>query len=136
MKNILTADIECSVVNASANDCKYIIAKHIPISVGYICQSNSKHYFGLDCIKRFASDLLEVETENNFKFNKPVIFKKEDELYQETNNNFHIRSQTCIYKIRDHCHETGKYRGSSRRMCNLRYKQKNFFTVIFRHGSG
>ena len=60
MKNILTADIEFSVVNVSANDCKHIIAKHIPLIVGYIWHSNFKHYFDLDCIKRFANDLLDM----------------------------------------------------------------------------
>ena len=31
IKNIITADLECCVVNVSANDCKYVIAEHIPI---------------------------------------------------------------------------------------------------------
>ena len=51
-----------------------VIAEHIPISVGYIWQGNFKYYFGLDCIKRFASALLEIETENIFKRNKQMIF--------------------------------------------------------------
>ena len=51
---------------------KYVLAEHIPIIVGYIWQSNFKYYFGLDCIKRFARDLLEIETENGFKRNEKM----------------------------------------------------------------
>ena len=103
--------------------------------MGYIWQGNFKYYFGLHFIKRFARDLLEIETENNFKINKPIIFNK-DELYHETNNTCHICSKTCIIKVRDHCHETGKYRRTACRKRNLRYKQQNFIPIIFHNGSG
>ena len=51
IKNIITADIECCIVEVVTNDCKYVIAEHIPISVGYIWQCNFKYYFSLDCIE-------------------------------------------------------------------------------------
>ena len=75
-KNIITADIECCVTDVITNSNKYVIAEHIPISMGYIWHSNFKYYFGLDCIKRFASDLSEIETENNFKRNKQMNRKR------------------------------------------------------------
>ena len=65
-----------------------------------------------------------------------MIFNEEDRLYHETNNPCHICSKTCINKVRDHSHETGKYRGAACRICNLRYKQQNFITLIFHNGSG
>ena len=58
IKNFITADIECCMVEVSTNDCKYVIAEHIPIAAGYTWQGNFKHYFGLGCIKRFDRDLL------------------------------------------------------------------------------
>ena len=68
IKNIITADIECCIVDprsgftdVSTNDCKYVKAEHIPIAVGYTWQGNFKHYFGLGYIKRFAKDLLEID---------------------------------------------------------------------------
>ena len=64
-KNFITADIECCFTNVSTSTSKYVLAEHIPKSVGYIWQGNFKYYFRLYCIKRFASDLLEIETENN-----------------------------------------------------------------------
>ena len=104
--------------------------------MGYIWQCIFRYYFGLDCIKIFASDLLEIETKNNFKRNKQMIFNEEYKLYHETNSTCHICSKTCINKVRDHCHETGKYRGPACKICNLRYKQQNFIPVIFHNGSG
>ena len=35
---IITTDIECCVVNVSSTYSKYVIAEHMPISVGYICK--------------------------------------------------------------------------------------------------
>ena len=136
IKNVITADIECCIVEVATYDCKYVIAENIPISVGYFWQGNFKYYFHLHCIKRFISDLSEIETENNFKRNKQMIFNEEDKFYHEINNTCHICSKTCIYKVRDHCHETGKYREPACKICNLRYKQQNFIPVIFHNGSG
>ena len=90
IKNFITADIECCIVEVASNDYKYVIAEHKPISIGSICQGNFKYYFGLDCIKRFARDLLEIETENNLKRNEKMIFAKEDELNHETNYDFNL----------------------------------------------
>ena len=98
IKNIITADIECCIVEVSTNDCKYVIAEHIPIAVGYTWQGNFKHYFHLGCIKRFARDLLEVETENIFKHNENMVFTEEDKLYHETNNTCHICSKYVLIK--------------------------------------
>ena len=65
-----------------------------------------------------------------------MIFNEEVKLYHETNDTCHICSKTCINKVRDHCHETGKYRGQACGICNLRYKQQNFIPIILHNGSG
>ena len=65
-----------------------------------------------------------------------MIFNEEDKFYHETNNTCHICSKTFINKVRNHCHETGKYRRPACRICNLRYKQQNFIPIIFNNGSG
>ena len=39
------------------------------------------------------------------------------------------------YKVRDHCHYTGKYRGAAHNMCNLRYKVPREILVVFHNGS-
>ena len=104
--------------------------------MGYSWQGNFKYYFGLNCIKRFARDLLKIETRNNFKRNENMIFNKKDKLYHETNNTCPICGKTCINQVKDHCQETGKYRGPACKMCNLRYRQQNFTSIIFHNGSG
>ena len=39
------------------------------------------------------------------------------------------------YKVRDHCHYTGKYSGTAHDICNLRYKIPKEILVIFHNGS-
>ena len=39
------------------------------------------------------------------------------------------------YKVRDHCHYTGKYRGAAHNICNLRYKIPKDIPIIFHNGS-
>ena len=39
------------------------------------------------------------------------------------------------YKVRGHCHYTGKYRGAAHNMCNLRYKVPKEIPIVFHNGS-
>ena len=39
------------------------------------------------------------------------------------------------YKVRDHCHYTGKYRGAAHNICNLRYKIPKEIFIVFHNGS-
>ena len=39
------------------------------------------------------------------------------------------------YKVRNHCHYTGKYRGAAHNICNLRYKIPKEIPVVFQNGS-
>ena len=110
---------------------KVVIAEHIQISVGCIWQSSFKYYFGLDCIKRLASDLLEKETENNIKREENTV----DKIYQYASTTSRICGDTCSNKVRDRCHERVKYRGPACKSCNLRRKQQNLIPVIFHTGS-
>ena len=38
-------------------------------------------------------------------------------------------------KVRDHCHYTGKYRGSAHSICNLKYKVPKEIPAVFHNGS-
>ena len=40
------------------------------------------------------------------------------------------------YKVRDHCHYTGHYRGPAHRNCNLRYRIPSYIPVIFHNVLG
>ena len=40
------------------------------------------------------------------------------------------------YKMRDHCHYMGLYRGPAHRICNLRYEILRYISVVFHNLSG
>ena len=40
-----------------------------------------------------------------------------------------------MQKVRDHCHHTGKYRGTAHSICNLHYKIIKEIPVTFHNGS-
>ena len=41
------------------------------------------------------------------------------------------------YKVRDHCHRTGKYRGAAHTRCNMNYTNNNrYLPVVFQHLKG
>ena len=35
------------------------------------------------------------------------------------------------YKVRDHCHRTGKYRGATHTRCNITYYNNTYLPVVF-----
>ena len=39
------------------------------------------------------------------------------------------------YKVKDHCHYTGKHTGAAHDICNLRYKIPKEIPVVFHNGS-
>ena len=39
------------------------------------------------------------------------------------------------YKVKNHCHYTGEYRGTAHDIYNLRYKTPKEIPVVFRNGS-
>ena len=39
------------------------------------------------------------------------------------------------YKVREHCHYTGKYRGAAHNICNLRCKIPKEIPIVFHNGS-
>ena len=45
------------------------------------------------------------------------------------------KSDKKHYKVRDHCHYTGNYRGAAHNICNLRYKIPKEISVVFHNGS-
>ena len=120
--------------NHKIGDNTYKISEHVPIAVGYNYNCNHRSYFGSYFIKDFVKDLLEIETQHSIKFNKTVEFTKEDKLYHNTTNNCQICNRHCINKVRDHCQQTGRYRGTACNIFNLFSRQQNFIPVIFHNG--
>ena len=57
-------------------------------------KNKTDYYRGKNCMQNFCLDLRQHAT----------------------------KSKSEIIKVRNHCHNTGKYRGASHDICNLRYK--------------
>ena len=132
--------------------------KHQACGYGYIVvchqdQSYSKpvqYYRGRNVTKKFIESIYrEVQSCKKVMkkhFNKPLIMTKENELHfqnsvrcyicqKEYTNSDEIRYQP----VRDHCHITGKYRGSAHNCCNLQLRidpKKLKIPVIFHNLKG
>ena len=76
--------------------------------------------------------------------------KKTNDTINKKSYKFHRKQKLCYtckkrfstddknkkyYKVRDHCHCTGKYRGAAHNICNLRYKTPKENPVVFHNGS-
>ena len=40
------------------------------------------------------------------------------------------------YKVRDHCHSTGSYRGAAHAICNIKYYYTRYVPVVFQNLRG
>ena len=124
------------------------INKHIPS--GYLLfthcsfdQTKNKldHYRGKDCMKKFCKDLMEHATKIiNYEKKKMIPLTTEEKLYHNEQQICYIckkefdKSNKKKYKVRDHFHYMGKYRGAAHNICNLRYKIPKEISVVFHNG--
>ena len=152
---VVYADLECllekmsTCYNNPEESSTTKINKHTPsgYSIFTHCsfdKSKSKlnYYRGEDCMTKFCKDFREHATKMINYEKKDVIplTKKEEENY----NNQKVcyickkefdKSDKKHYKVRDHCHYTGKYRGAAHNICNLRYKIPKGIPIVFHNGS-
>ena len=121
------------------NDSSYTEAyqKHTDCGYGYkvVCCYDDKYtkkiqlYRGEKAVYKFVENMLEEvkyckKVMKTF-FNKPLKMTKEDEEEFEKAKECHICDKKYTEKdirVRDHCHITGKYRGSAHQDCNLKLK--------------
>ena len=61
---------------------------------------NFKYCFSLDLLKVFATDILTIETENSFMYNKQITFTEEDKLFYEAKILFYNYNKPCIKRKR------------------------------------
>ena len=125
------------------------INKHIPsgYSIFTHCSFNQtknklNYYRGKDCMKKFCKDLREHTTKIiNYEKKKMIPLTKEEKIYHNEREICYIckkefgKSDKKHYKVRDHCHYTGKYRGAAHNICNMRYKILEEIPVVFHNGS-
>ena len=152
---IIFVDLECllekmsTCINNPKESSSTKINKHIPsgYSIFTSCsfdESRNKlnYYRGKDCMKKFYEDLrihatkiinyekkkiIPLTTEEKINYNDQKVYyicKKEFDTIDKKN-----------YKVRDHCHYTGKYRGAAHNICNLRDKVPKEIPVVFHNCS-
>ena len=111
--------------------------KHTDCGYGYkvVCCYDDEYskpvqvYRGENAVYKFMENMLgEVnwckQTMENH-FNKPLKMTEEDEIKFHTSCRCHICGEHYKYKdirVRDHCHITGKFRGSAHQDCNLKLR--------------
>ena len=104
-----------------------------------ITKNKLDNYRGKDCMKKFCKDLRKHATKIiNYEKKKliPLTIKEEID---------HNKQKICYickkefdkknYKVRYHCHYTGKYRGAAHNICNLRYKIPKEIPIVFHNVS-
>jgi Recombination endonuclease VII len=142
---VIYADLEALLIelhnkNEKKNDKKSYTLKtheHKTCSYGYkvVCHENDKYskpfkmYRGKDAIYKFFEDLFEEEKQidqymREFEKTKTILTKDDKNEYNHAkvcyvcNESFTQEN----YKVKDHCHVTGKFRGPACNSCNLQLK--------------
>ena len=113
--------------------------KHTDCGYGYkvVCCYDEKYskpvqiHRGENAIHKFMENMLEevnwCKSKMKKHFNKPLKMTKEDEKDFQKAIKCHICDQQYTDKdirVRDHCHITGKFRGSAHQDCNLKLRIK------------
>ena len=152
---LIYADLECllekmsTCINNPNESSTTKINKHMPsgYSIFTSCSSDESknklnYYRGKDCMKRFCKDLKEHATRIiNYEKKKIISLTKAEKIKYNNQQICYICKKEFDsiykknYKVRDHCHYTGKYRGAAHNICNLRYKVPKEIPVVFHNGS-
>ena len=113
--------------------------KHTDCGYGYkvVCCYDDKYskpvqiHRGENAVHKFMENILEevnwCKSKMKKHFNKPLKMTKEDEKDFQKAIKCHICDQQYTDKdirVRDHCHITGKFRGSAHQDCNLKLRIK------------
>ena len=110
-------------------------------------ENKTNYYRGKDCIENLCKKLKESAMEIIDYEEKEIIPLTHDE------NNFYNEQEVCHIckekfrmnkddenykhkiKVKDHCHNTGKFRGAAHSKCNLNYKVPKEIPVIIHNAS-
>ena len=89
--------------------------------------------------EKLLSGVKRTCNKNNQLWKKGMIqlTKEEKKIHHEQNfcyiwkKGFSTDDNKKYFKVKDHCHYTGKYRGAAHDICNLRYKIPAEIPVVF-----
>ena len=91
-------------------------------------------------MKNFCLDLREHATKIiNYEEKEMIPLIKEEKRSHRISRRCYICKKSLVLmitiKVRGHCHYTGKYKGATRDICNLRYKIPQETPVVFHNDS-
>ena len=152
---VIYADLECLLEKMSTcyNNPKESstteINKHTPscYSLFTHCsfdktKNKLDYYRGKHCMKKFYKNFREHATKIiNYEKKKMILLTTKEEIYHNKQKLCYICKKEFDlndkknYKVRDHCHYTGKHRGAAHNICNLRYKIPKEIPIVFHNGS-
>ena len=102
-------------------------------------------YHGKDCIKKFCASLREhAKKIIDFERKKMLLLTKQELKSHQDARVCYICGRRILKKslktknyrkVRDNCHDTGKYRGAAHSICNLKFNAPNEIPVVFHNGS-
>ena len=96
--------------------------------------------FNDDDVAQIFIDTLEENIKENYKkckFSKSMIMTMQDKLIYDNSTLCHICNEEIGKdSVRDHCHLSGKFRGTAHEVWNQKYKVPTFFPVVFHNLSG
>ena len=152
---VVYADLECllekmSTCQNNPNESSTTeIYKHTPFGYSLFThcsfdktKNKLDYYRGKDSMKKFCKYLREHATKIiNYEKKKMIPLTIKEKIHYNEQEICYIckkefgKSDKKNYKVRDHCHYTGKYRGAAHNICNLRYKIPKEIPVVFHSGS-
>src|SRR6266581_2206567 len=126
--------------------------EHIPCSYGYkvVCKLDDKlsvpykTYKGEDCIEMFFKSLFDeadriTECKNKFRnVSDMIVTEKQLREYKIATYCYACKKSFTgeNYKVKDHCHVTGLYRGPACNKCNLKLALTRRIPVVFHNLRG
>ena len=150
---VIYADFESITVPIKEKHGKQTVAyqEHKACGYGYkiVCQYDDKYskpykgYRGENAVYKLIENLLEEQKEIKKiikqNFNKEMIISKKEQNDFKNAKSYHICNKEYNNEdvpVRDHCHVTGKYKGSTHTDGNLSYRLTNKIYVIFHNLRG
>jgi len=144
---IAYADFECSLCEPSETD-RNKLKIHKPNSTLFYlvcshCHSKNRlwHTTGDDCVVQLILELFKTAKDciKDMRKNTTMIISEAEEKAFKKAEFCHICQKEFSgkdNKVRDHCHETGRFRGAAHDRCNINYFSNLYLPVVFHNLRG
>ena len=147
------ADFECfqPKINVEKGKSSELISKHIPSGVGIFVMSRYEEIFpsrfiGItakdendDIPKMFLQELIKIRDEFGAVSLCPIFMTNNDEINFKQATSCYMCKEAFSeedWKVKDHDHHTGAYRGAMHNSCNLSIREQKFIPIFIHNLKG